>query len=89
MAKKLIPTAIAIAKLHNFCVDVSDISDDKPLVLATDGNYIMNNHNGYVELIDDYDHNTTVPSDLMHGGCHFDDFPWNVQAEYKYDLDQC
>ena len=41
----------ALAKLQNFCIGESDISDDMPSALSTDTNYIMNSCNGHVELI--------------------------------------
>ena len=60
-----------------------------PPALSTDTKYIMNNCNGYVALIVDDDHDTDVPSDLMHGGHHFDDVPRNILANYKFGLSQC
>ena len=41
---------IAMAKLHNICIDDSDIMVGLPLALEADNNYIMNNANGYVEI---------------------------------------
>jgi hypothetical protein len=87
--RKIVSTVVALSKLHNFCIDQSDISDDVPLSLNSDENAIMNDTNGYVELTDDDDHATNVPMDLMHVGHHFDDVPRNVLANYRYTLEQC
>ena len=86
--KKIVGTVVALAKLHNFCIEQSDISDDVPQSLNTDENYIMNDANGYVELSDDDEHDINVPIDLMQVGHHFDDVPRNVIANHRYSLDQ-
>ena len=87
--KKIVGTVVALAKLHNFCIEQSDISDDVPQYLNTDENYIMNDANGYVELSDNDEHDINVPIDLMHVGHHFDDVPRNVIANHRYRLAQC
>ena len=50
---------------QTFCIEDPEILEDTPHALARDTNYVMNKHNGYVELSED-EHDTTVPMDLMH-----------------------
>ena len=42
LVKKIVATVVALAKLHNFGIEQSDISDDVPHSLNKDENYIMN-----------------------------------------------
>eukprot|EP00804_Cyclotella_cryptica_P022404 CCRYP_020044-RA/>CCRYP_020044-RA protein AED:0.32 eAED:-0.07 QI:0/0/0/1/1/1/2/0/430 len=76
------------SNVHLACL-YNDMSDDVPLSLNTDENFIMNDTNGYVELTGDDDHDINVPIDLMHVGHHFDDVPRNVLVQHRYTLDQC
>jgi hypothetical protein len=86
-AKKIVLTVVALAKLHNFCIRLSDISDAVPCSLTTDENYTMNSTNGYVEMTVDDEHNTNVPIDLMHDGHHFEDVPRNILVNHRYSID--
>ena len=80
--KKINAIINALAKLHNFCMEESEILEDVPQALARDTNHVMNNHNGYVKL--SYDgHDTTVTLDLMHGGHHFMDVPWDFLCNHQ------
>ena len=82
--KKVIATVNALAKLHNYCFDDSEISEDMPQSLERNINHIMNKEDGYVELLPDNEHDTAMPIDLMYGGHHLDDVPPNVlKAHYS------
>ena len=85
--RKIVSTVVALAKLHNFCISQSDTSDDVPLSLNTDENYIMNDTNGYVEMTVDNEHDTNVPLNLMHAGHHFEDIPRNILRNNRKILD--
>ena len=64
---------IAMAKLHNFCIDDSKILEGSPLALDGVNNYIMNNANGCIEIIVDEEHGINIQSDLMDARHLFDD----------------
>ena len=81
---KVIATVRSLAKLHNYCIDVSEISEDMPQSLERDTNNVMNKQDGYVKFLHDSKHNTAMPIDLMYGGHHFDDIPLNIlKAHYS------
>jgi hypothetical protein len=76
---KTISLVLALAKLHNFCIDEVDAVPST--ILAQDEQNITENENGSVLLIQDnqiaevINVNTTTPQDLIGGGDHFDDVP--------------
>lgn len=71
--KKTISLVVALAKLHNFCIDVQEppAGDLHPSDYAS----LINNADGHVSLVPTANTDTPVPIDLMHGGDHFDDVP--------------
>jgi len=47
--QKIVSAVVTLAKLDNFCINQSDISDGVPLSLNIDDNFIMNDTNGCVD----------------------------------------
>ena len=77
--KKVVALVIALAKLHNFCIDESNIPERIPQTYHRDRYNIMNADDGYVGLSrSDPQQTSTVPLDLMNAGEHFNDIPANV-----------
>jgi hypothetical protein len=71
--RKTISLVHALAKLHNFCIDIQDVA---PLTLLDgDSNNIVNNINGSVPLEQTDDIDVARPLQLLGGGDHFDDHP--------------
>ena len=76
---KTISLVLALAKLHNYCIDEADA--EPSTILAQDEQNITENENGSVLLIHDnqiaevINVNTTTPQDLTGGRDHFDDAP--------------
>ena len=76
---KTISLVLALAKLHNFCIDEAEVIPAN--LLSQDEQNITGNRNGSVPLVADpliaeiINVNTTTPRDLMGGGEHFDDAP--------------
>jgi hypothetical protein len=76
---KTISLVLALAKLHNYCIDEADA--EPSTILAQDEQNITENENGSVLLIHDnqiaevINVNTTTPQDLIGGGDLFDDVP--------------
>jgi hypothetical protein len=68
--RKINMMVVALAKLHNFCIDEKDL--DVPDATARDSLYIETNHSGYID-------NGNVEEEVTRGGHHFDD----VGANYR------
>ncbi len=74
-----ISLVIALAKLHNFCIDEVDAVPGT--ILYQNKDHIMLNENGSVPLVhsteiaDLLNVNTTTTEDLIGGGEHFEDMP--------------
>lgn len=76
--RRVVALVVALAKLHNFCIDESDIPERVPQTFYRDRFHMMNADSGYVLLrTDDPQQNTAVPTELIHGGEHFEDVPDN------------
>ena len=71
--KKVIATVIALMKLHNFCIDESNNSREILPSLEADNNVLINRDDSYVEMVGVNEADTALPTDLMHGGHHYDD----------------
>ena len=86
--RRIIATVVALAKLHNFCIDESNsLENNIPSSLASDDNDMLNNSKGYVGMMEDEAHGeTAVPIDLMQPGHHFDDVPRNMRARHMYAI---
>jgi hypothetical protein len=82
---------LALAKLHNYCIDAQD---DSRNVLLTASNEWVTEINGGVPLVpvaaDFQSGNDVVPGQLLHGGYHFDNIggavgPRKRQQRYEYN----
>ena len=72
--RRVVALVVALAKLHNFCIDESDIPERVPQTFYRDRFHMMNADSGYVMLqTDDRQQNTAVPAELIHRGEHFED----------------
>jgi hypothetical protein len=58
--QKIITIINALAKLHNFCVNESNLPEDIPESLDNATNYIMNHPQGYVDLLWDNKHGSIL-----------------------------
>ena len=72
--RKTLAFVLALAKLHNFCVDRSDNSD---LTYVAKDEW-LHELNGAVPLVTTWDlqstgNNNVIPEQLVDGGHHFDD----------------
>ena len=72
--KRTVALVLALAKLHNYCIDQSDNSD--LTYVANDER--LHELNGAVPLVATQDlqstgNNDVIPEQLMDGGHHFDD----------------
>ena len=72
--KKTVALVLALAKLHNYCIDQSDYSD---LTYVANDEW-LHELNGAVHLVATRDlqstgYNDVIPEQLMDGGHHFDD----------------
>jgi DDE superfamily endonuclease len=82
--RKTTSLVLALAKLHNFCIDQDDISilpstsvDAFRLATQTNGSVPLEDLD--VDDDDMTDSNTTAPTQLLGGGEHFDDLPLDVR----------
>ena len=76
---KTVALVIALAKIHNFCIEESNIPERVPQMLERDRCHMMNAQAGYVGLRnDDPQQSIEVPTDLIHLGEHFNDVPENL-----------
>ena len=74
--QKAIALVVALAKLHNFCIDQSRERDAGiPEVLATDQVTHITANGGFVALDEVPNADAPVPTQLLGGGEHFDDIP--------------
>jgi hypothetical protein len=74
--RRVVALVVALAKLHNFCIDESDIPVRVPQTYHRDRFHMMNSDSGYVTLRNDHpQQNTNVPAELLHAGEHFNDVP--------------
>ena len=83
--KKTIALVVALAKLHNFCLDQALHNDgstsqhtttqDIENILIQDYENITMNEHGSIPLVFNEDAGTSTPDDLIGGGDHFDDVP--------------
>jgi hypothetical protein len=81
---KVVALVIALAKIHNFCIDESNVTKQLPLMDDRDRFHVMNADGGYVSLSNDDPQQTTcVPTELMHRGMHFIDIPDNVLRAHR------
>jgi hypothetical protein len=86
---KTISLVLALAKLHNFCIDEAEVIPAN--LLSQDEQNITGNRNGSVPLVADpliaeiINVNTTTPRDLMGGGEHFDDAPRHYRRPLHND----
>ena len=76
--RKTTSLVLALAKIHNFCIDQDDTSilpstsvDELRLASQTNGSVPLEHLDG--DNDDMADDNTTVPRQLIDGGDHFDD----------------
>jgi hypothetical protein len=74
--QKVVGIVNALAKLHNFCIEESKISEQVLLTLCRDNDFMMNNMKRYLGLdVDNSQLNTMVPTNPMHAGEHFNNIP--------------
>ena len=87
--KKTVALVIALAKLHNYCID----NDDSRSARNTAGDEWQQEVNGAVPLVTTNlrlsDNDVPVPEQLINGGNHFDDIGggvgrYNRQRRYNY-----
>jgi len=76
--RKVIATVIALAKLHNFCIDESSNAQEILPSLEVDNNLLINRDDGYVEMVGVNENEIALPTDLMYGGHHYDDIPTGI-----------
>jgi hypothetical protein len=82
--KKIIAIVNALARLCNFCINELDPFDVIPEPLARDTDNLINNSDGFVDLVVDDNHGEiTVPTDLMQAGHHFDNVPCNILWQHQ------
>jgi hypothetical protein len=75
---KTVALVSCLAWLHNFCIDKGDRLCEVSLVeetLPSDLKNMMNNHDGYVPLMMEDNHDIAIPLAIMDTGHHFDDCP--------------
>jgi hypothetical protein len=81
--KKIIALVNALAKLHNFCIDIQE--ENEVLIDSSEEDLcnIMDSAEGFVTLneIDGVD--TPLPSQLLDGGNHFLDVPQTIRRRYE------
>ena len=72
----------ALAKLHNFCIDVKAWGHDEWIAdsMSSDLQHLMTSDAGFVELDHDvtgllHGETTPIPTQLIDGGNHFADYP--------------
>ncbi|KAL3784251.1 hypothetical protein ACHAWO_005028 [Cyclotella atomus] len=86
---KTITLVLALAKLHNFCIDADDEVVANPLL--QDEQYLSTNASGSVPLVPNadaselLDREVTTPEDLIGGGEHFDDAPRQFRRRQQDD----
>jgi hypothetical protein len=86
--RKVIATVIALTKLHNFCIDESNDSQEILPSLEVDNNVLINRDDGYVEMVGVDENGTALPTDLMNGGHHYDDVPTGILRAHLSGINQ-
>ena len=71
--QRTIAMVLALAKLHNFCIDEAD--GENAAILHRDEQHIITNEHGSVPLICNNQAGTNTPQDLIGSGEHFNDVP--------------
>ena len=79
--KKTIAMVLALAKLHNFCIDSVDGAAGVPNNLAAVEQNIATNEFGSVPLVHDAAAGVATPQDLLNAGNHFDDVPRDTRRQ--------
>ena len=72
---------LALAKLHNFCIDSVDGASGVPNNLAAVEQNIATNEFGSVPLVHDAAAGVATPQDLLNAGNHFDDVPRDTRRQ--------
>jgi hypothetical protein len=81
MIKNMVSMVNALAKLHNFCIDCEDGSNDIAESTPEDLSYIMNSDVGYVSMENVEGSEVELPLQIMGGGHHFDNVPRNLRQD--------
>ena len=87
---KTITIVLALAKLHNFCIDASDEVVANPLL--QDEHQMATNELGSVPLVPNPDATEALgtemstPEDLIGGGEHFEDAPLQFRRSQRDDF---
>jgi hypothetical protein len=74
---KTISLVNALAKLHNFCIDIQEGSAGD--LHAKDYASLISNPNGYVPLVPTAEAVSPLPLQLLHGGEHLEEIPREVR----------
>ena len=53
-----------------------------------DNNVLINRDDGYVEMVGVDENGTALPTDLMHGGHHYDDVPTGILRAHLSGINQ-
>jgi len=72
---RIIALVNALAKLHNFCIKKNELISQE---LNVDTLHIINNEDGFVEMVSSREHGILLPRALMEPGHHFTDVPRNA-----------
>jgi hypothetical protein len=89
---KTISMVLALAKLHNFCIDEAEVVPST--LLSQDEQHITGNGNGSVPLIHDnqiaqiINVDTTTQQALIGGGEHFDNVPRHYRRPLQNDANR-
>jgi len=86
--KKVIAMVIVLTKLRNICIDESNNSQEILLSLEADNNVLINRDDCYVEMVGVNETVTALPTDLMHGGHHYDDVPTGILWAHYHSINQ-
>ena len=71
---------LALAKLHNFCIERNDMNHLAPLI-STDEFNLQSSQSGSIILDNLSGGDDAVPTELIGGGDHFDDIPRDARRE--------
>ncbi|KAL3783553.1 hypothetical protein HJC23_008184 [Cyclotella cryptica] len=86
--RKVIATVIVLTKLHNFCIDESNNSQEILPSLEVDNNVLINRDDSYVEMVGVNKNETALPTDLMNGGHHYNDVPTGILRVHLKGINQ-
>ncbi|KAL3793729.1 hypothetical protein ACHAWO_005412 [Cyclotella atomus] len=81
--KELLQWSVALAKLHNFCID--EANGENAAILHRDEQHIITNEHGSVPLVCNNQAGTDTPQDLIGGGEHFNDVPRDSRRSVESD----